>query len=110
MPAMPTEVLVALIVFLLVSACAVAYAAQQGLRAWKAFKRLRRNLDGLTVELSKGLTRLEARSNELPAKQARLDAARVSLERSLGELRVLLHGANEVAALVQAVRALMPSR
>lgn len=107
---MPTAVLVALIVFVLVTVGAVAYAAQQGLRAWRAFRRLRRNLDGLMVETSKGLAQLEARSNELPAKLARLDASRASLERSLGELRVLLHGANEVAALAQAVRALIPSR
>jgi len=107
---MPLSILIGLIVFVVVTLVGLGAAAQQGLRAWRALKRFRRAMDGTTRELSAQLAALEARSAQLPERQARLEAARASLEESVAEARVLLRATSEVAALVQGVRNVLPSR
>jgi hypothetical protein len=110
MPAMPTVVLAGLIVFVVAVAAGLAVAAREGLRAWRAQKRLRRSvLRGLS-DVTAGLATLELRSAQLPERLARLDAARASLEESLAGARIVARGAGEFTALVHGVRSFIPSR
>lgn len=107
---MPIVVLVGLLVFVVATAAGLALAAREGLRAWRALRRLRRSLERALREVTAQLATLERRSAELPGRLARLDAARASLEESLAEARIVARGAGEFTALVHGVRSFIPSR
>jgi septal ring factor EnvC (AmiA/AmiB activator) len=107
---MPTVVLAALVVFVVVTAVSLAVAVRQGLAAWRALKRLRRDATESMNELTRKLAELEAHTARLPRRLARLEDARASLEASLAETRVLLRGASEIAALIHGVRGVIPTR
>jgi hypothetical protein len=110
MPAMPTVVLTALIVFVVATGAGLAVAAREGLQAWRSLKRLRQSVQRGLHEVTAQLAALERRSAQLPEKLARFDAARASLDESLAEARIVARGAGEFTALIHGVRSFIPSR
>lgn len=107
---MSTLVLVSLIVFAAALLIGLGLAGWHGLRAWRTFKAFRRTVLGRMEELNALLAGLEARTAALPEQSARFARAQRELAVSMAQMQVLAEGAGEVAALVNKLRLITPTR
>ena len=107
---MQPVVLIALIVFGAAVAAGLAAATVSGLQAWRDFRAFRRTVLNRLGELSAELTTLEQRSGRASGSAARLEQARLRLQRTLELASVVTSAAVESRSLLRLVRGVVPRK
>jgi hypothetical protein len=88
----------------------VGFAAARGLRAWRAFRRVRRRISESLTDVMHRVAWIEGRLTSAGASAARLQRAQADLQESLATARVLSAALAEVRATVNRVTGLVPSK
>ncbi len=107
---MAAYLVIALVVFFVAVVAGLSVAGVRGLALWRTFKGFRRTVLAEMDDLNRRVAVLQRRADALPAKTGRLGEARVSLQQSVAEVRVIADGFWEAAAKVRAARILLGLR
>jgi hypothetical protein len=101
---MTTGIWIALGIFWLVIAVAIAWAGYQALRVWREVRKLPRGLLGELEEITRRAALAQERATALEQQVADLQERVESLNGSLARMRVLIGAAGEVSSVVDSAR------
>jgi len=98
---MPAYAWAALGVSLLATGAGIGVAVRDGLRAWRAFRDVRRAVGEGILDVLHGVTRAERRAARLGESATRVMQARDQLEESLAAARVMAAAAGDARSLLR---------
>jgi hypothetical protein len=110
MTRMPVYVWIALGLGLLATLAGGAFAASRALRGWRTFRAVSRSVSDALAKLTASATATADRAATVAGRSGEVAAASARLERSLAELAVLRHAADQARASARRVTGLVPRK